>query len=219
MLTVCRSRIKSPSMDTESQEVHKNTLLTDSRSRKQGSTQNYESSSGYPAAHKPDTSLDNSFQDTGRSEQYDSEPGSSIWTDYLESDIEPQYEGSRALNQLRPTLALHLLVSYEARSAEPRSYGIGDSGQPGTVRSSTNFATTGDLPSSMQSSREKRARDDRSPDDGSGSPGDGGRPSKVNRNSPVNKDIRLLACPFYKKDPRKYRCCNQHILREINRVK
>jgi hypothetical protein len=193
--------------------------FAEARARKQSSIlSNYELTSDHSIAQIPATS---GSKDTETSERSVSESGFSIWTDCLESDIEPCYEGYEALDPLRHTLACRLLEAYQARSSEPRSYGTGDSGQPYTSQSSSGFATGKGLvlPSSEQCSGQKRARGQRSPDDGSGSPDDGEGPSKIPRNGKTNKDLRLLACPFYKKDPRKYRCCNQHVLREINRVK
>lgn len=53
------------------------------------------------------------------------------------------------------------------------------------------------------------------------SPNDGGGPRKMPKPNepPGNNDDQLLACPFYKNNPRKYRCCNKHVLRDISRLK
>lgn len=198
-----------------SQRAQNSTFLKPDEPGNGSSTEgNYFSS----VAHKSATS---GLQDTDTSEQSVSESGFSTWTDYLESDIEPCYEGYEALDPLRRTLACCLLEAYQARSSEPRSYGTGDSGQPYTSRFPSGFAAGKSLTStsSGKSSGKKRLRNQQSPGDGSGSPDDGEGPSKIPRNGKTHKDLRILACPFYKKDPRKYRCCNQHVLREINRVK
>jgi len=210
------------SMQTGLDMIQINDWFVDARVRKQSSMSNYEFSSNYSVAQKSATSTKESFRGSQYTETSDrsvSESGSSIWTDYLESDTDPCYEGCEVLDSLRRTLACRLLEAYQTRSSEPRSYAT--SGQSHVSQSCSGFAANEGLalPSSGQNNGKKRARGQQSPDDGSGFPDDGRRPSKTPRNAKTNKDPRLLACPFYKKEPRKYRCCNQHVLREINRVK
>jgi len=138
--------------------VQINNRLVDSCVRKQSSMSNY-SVTRKSATSTEESSPGSQYTDT--SERSGSESGSSVWTDYLESDTEPCYEGCEALDSLRFILACRLLETYQTRPSEPRSCGTSGSDTSNVLRSSSGFAASEG--SSLPSSGKKRARSQQSP--------------------------------------------------------
>lgn len=214
----CRTERKELSMESGLSMDHIRTWLTNRRALEKGLNASYESHVTYPdgaeSTYSARTSPSGS-QNVTMSEHSYSDTGSPPWSDYLESDTESFSEGYHILDSVKPLLAIRLLEQYQAF----KSCTTNDAGQASGSHSAPNSVAGNDeqIPRAGQRNGRKRGRGREPPCDGDGAPD--GKPNKTPRNCKVPEDSRLLACPFYKKDPRRYRCCNLYILREISRVK
>lgn len=140
----------------------------------------------------------------------------SPWSDDFEIDFEPIGEGYKSLDPFRSCLALRLLEAFGTREGTGNSCAVVDSGQASSSQSGSSPIGSYGRRSQPSANGKKRRIDD-----GDEGTNDGQEQSKKPSfcDLKAKEDTRLLACPYHKRDPRKYRSCSQHVLREINRVK
>jgi hypothetical protein len=111
------------------------------------------------------------------------------------------------LQPLRPFLAALLLCVYQACSSGDQSGNLANSA------SSSSGDEAARLPRSPSNGKRKRS-------DSTSRSNEAPKPSRQRKSLPASgSEEKLLACPFCKHDPRKYRDCYKHILRNISRLK
>lgn len=113
--------------------------------------------------------------------------------------------------RMRLIFAVHLLVAFRKRPSDAgQDHDLGKSKEP--MSSFMQNSSTTSLQGSDGRKR-KASQNSSSTDEG----------PKLSRrrgnNTPGQDEEKLLACPFCKNNPRKYRDCYKHILRNISRLK
>jgi hypothetical protein len=141
--------------------------------------------------------------------------GSSFWTDDLDSDTDTHFRSAEPTLWLTAA-ALKLLdkFQFQTRSRDIRGHTAGETSTTETTIPILHV-TTGSGGSVISSGKRPASNDQENDGENNGD----GRRLRKKVNACVDEEKKLLACPFYKNNPRKYRRCVKHILRETYRVK
>lgn len=146
---------------------------------------------------------------------YDSEPSESTRTFDVDTwfpSSDEETDSALDMNLLLPTrsaLAVRLLRAYY-------NCAINTNEDSRSTNSDTSGISSGSGSSSHPSSKSgKRRSEEHQPHGGK----DGPKPSRRRKTNTPASEEKLLACPFCKHEPRKYRDCYRYVMRNISRLK
>lgn len=142
----------------------------------------------------------------------------STWSDFSEPEPELNKASLDALERFRPILLKILMVKFRFRQQASRTRA--PSSHDNTTASSRSYTSRPSQRGSRQGGSNclKRTSDEFVPRDNGDE--DKENPRKKMYQLPEDvQDQRLLACPFCKNNPRRYRKCYTAVLRDISRMK
>jgi len=154
----------------------------------------------------PESSLSPSRSSNSRAE---SDGGSFWWSDDLQEDLARLLD-DHVLQPFRSTLALHLFSKFQICAS-----GSDEEGSAAAQGSKLLQTKDGSSGSSQEVRRGKRKKSN-----GSSNDNEDHRFHRRKFSCPSeDADEKLLACPFCKHNPRRYRDCYKYVLRDVSRLK
>ena len=145
---------------------------------------------------------------------------SSSWSCFFDAEI--SWEPSKSvLGPIYTKILESIMRSYERIAGDTLVHYLNcpenslDQDQTSNVRS-----TESGKPQTRRNIKRKRHDDNGNDEPGKGDDSDGRkRPVQSTQTRTIDQDDRLLACPFCKRDPIRYRECYKYVLKEITRLK
>lgn len=159
--------------------------------------------------------------DTTITENSSADVDISTWSDLSDSDTVLDLAGLQALGPFREDLVKSLMDKFHAHQQGIRTWTPSSQGNAAATSSRSSEPADKETSRALgHNSLNKNSSRQPGRDGEEGGDSNDGRPSRKRAlKSPEDVRDRLLACPFCKNNPRRYRKCNTFVLRDISRVK
>ena len=145
---------------------------------------------------------------------------SSSWSLFFDDEI--GWEPSESvLGPIYSKILKSMMDSYDSVNGDTVGYYI-DGRENGSDQDKTSSLRGADSEKSQTRKNGKRKQDDGNDDDETSKEDDNDgrkRPRQSTLSRPLSQNDRLLACPFCKRDPIRYRDCYKYVLKDISRLK